>query len=47
MREAGIDGYFMNHSLHATVTTRLYDAHVDEASIMECTGHQSLTGAYI
>ena len=39
MREAGIDGYFTNHSLRVTATTRLYDAQVDEASIMERTGH--------
>ena len=44
MREAGIQGYFTNHSLRATATTRLYDAQVDEASIMERTGHRSLTG---
>ena len=42
MREAGIDGYFMNHSLRVTATTRLYDSQVDEASIMQRTGHQSV-----
>ena len=26
MREAGIDGYFTNHSLRVTATTRLYDS---------------------
>ena len=44
MREAGIDGYFTNHSLWVTATTRLYNAQVDEASIMERTGHRSLNG---
>ena len=44
MREAGIEGYFTNHSLRATATTRLYDAQVDEASIMERTGHRSVNG---
>ncbi len=42
MREAGIHGYFTNYSLRATATTRLYDAQIDEASIMERTGHRSL-----
>ena len=44
MRKAGIEGYFTNHFLQATATTRLYDAQVDEASIMERTGHQSVSG---
>ena len=35
MKNAGIPGYFTNHSLHATSTTRLYDAQVDEATIMK------------
>ena len=42
MREARIDGYFTNHSLRVTATTRLYDSQVDEASIMQRTGHQSV-----
>ena len=44
MREAGIDGYFTNHSLRVTATTRLYDSQIDEASIMQRTGHQSVEG---
>ena len=44
MKSAGIEGYFTNHSLRATVTTRLYEADVDEATIMERTGHQSVGG---
>ena len=44
MREAGIDGYFTNHSLRVTATTRLYDSQIDEASIMQRTGHRSVEG---
>ena len=44
MKSAGILGYFTNHSLRATATTRLYDALVDEATIMERTGHRSTDG---
>ena len=44
MREAKIDGYFTNHSLRSTCTTRLYDAQLDEASIMQRTGHRSVNG---
>ena len=38
MKAAGIPGYFTNHSLCATTTTWLYEAQVDEATIMERTG---------
>ena len=44
MRDAGIPGYFTNHSLRATATTRMYDAQLDEASIMQRTGHRSVNG---
>ena len=44
MKSASIPGYFTNHSLRATATTRLYDAQVDEATIMERTGHRSVKG---
>ena len=44
MKNACIPGYFINHSLRATATTRLYDGQVDEASIMERTGHRSVEG---
>ena len=44
-REAGIEGCFTtNHTLRATATTRLYDAQLDEASIMQHTGHRSVMG---
>ena len=44
MRSASIPGYFTNHSLRVTAATRLYDAEVDEATIMERTGHRSVEG---
>ena len=44
MRETGIGGYFTNHSLRVTATTRLYDSPVDEASIMQRTDYQSVEG---
>ena len=44
MREAKIDGHFTNHLLHSICTTRLYDAQLDEASIMQRTGHRSVNG---
>ena len=44
MRDAGIPGYFTNHSLRVTAATRLYDARVDESTIMQRTGHKSSQG---
>ncbi len=44
MKSAGIPGYFTNHSLPATATTRLYLNQVDEATIKERTGHRSTDG---
>ena len=44
MKNASIPGYFTNHSLRVTAATRLYDAQVDEATIMEKTGHRSVEG---
>ena len=44
MKSASIPGYFTNHSLRVTAATRLYDAQVDEATIMERTGHRSVEG---
>ena len=41
-KSAEVTGYKTNHSLHATATTRLYHAGVDEQLIMERTGHKSL-----
>ena len=43
-KSAGIPGYKTNHSLRATLTTRLYQSGVDEQLIMERTGHRSLEG---
>ena len=39
MRDAGIPGYLTNHSLRATATTRMYDAQLEEVSIMQGIGH--------
>jgi len=44
MRSASIPGYFTNHSLRVTAATRLYDAEVDEATMMDRTGHRSVEG---
>ncbi|XP_048239442.1 uncharacterized protein KIAA1958-like [Haliotis rufescens] len=41
-KQAGIEGYFTNHSLRATAATRLYDCGLDEQLIAERTGHRSL-----
>ena len=38
----GIEGYYTNHSLHATVTSRLYQSGVGEQLVIERTGHQSI-----
>ena len=40
---AGFNGFFSNHFLRATATTRLYLAGVDEQLIAEKTGHRSLS----
>ena len=39
---AGLPGYYTNHSLRSTAATKLYRKGVDEQIIMEITGHQSL-----
>ena len=44
MKAANIPGYFTNHSLRVTATTRMYDAQLDEATIMSRTGHRSVDG---
>ena len=44
LKEAGIAGYFTNHSLRATSETRLFDEGVDEQLIMARTGHCSSAG---
>ena len=43
-KEAGIVGYYTNHSLRATSATRLFNAGADEQLIMERTGHRSIDG---
>lgn len=40
MSDGGCDGFYTNHSLRATVATRLFDASVDEQLIMGVTGHR-------
>ena len=40
-KSVGMVGYYTNHSLRATTTTRLYQHDVDEQQIMERTGHRS------
>ena len=47
MKSASIPGYFTNHSLRVTAATQLYDPQVDEATIMERTGHRSVEGIRI
>ena len=44
MKAANIPGTFSNHSLRSTVTTRLFNARVDEQLIMSRTGHSSTAG---
>ncbi len=39
--EAGIQGKFTNHSLHATGVTHLFDANIPEKVIKEVSGHRS------
>ena len=41
MEEAGIEGFFTNHSLRRTGGTRLFQAGVERKIIKEATGHQS------
>ena len=41
-KQAGILGYFTNHSLRSTCATSLYRANIDEQLIQEVTGHHSL-----
>ena len=43
-QKAGILGYFINHSLHATAATQLFENHVDEQLIMQHTGHSTTSG---
>jgi len=43
-KEARLDGYFTNHSLKATIATRLFEAGVNEQLIMLRTGHSTTSG---
>ena len=43
-KEAGLDGYFTNHSLKATTATRLFEAGVDKQLIILRTGHLTTSG---
>ena len=40
-KDAGMVGYYTNHSLRATAATRMYDEGMDEQLISEKTGHSS------
>ena len=41
LKDAKLDGYFTNHSLRRSGTTRLFQAGVDRKVIKEFTGHSS------
>ena len=41
LKEARLDGYFTNHSLHRTCATRLFQAGQSEKVVKEITGHIS------
>ena len=41
-KEAGIEGYFSNHSLRSTAATCLYQGGMEEQVITEITGHRLL-----
>ena len=43
-KKANVTGYKTNHSLRATVASRLYHSGLDEQLIMERTGHRSIEG---
>ena len=42
MKDGKFEGHYTNHSLRATLATRLYEAGVDEQLIQESTGHRSV-----
>ena len=43
-QRSGIDGHKTNHSLCATLATRLHQGNVNEQIAMEMTGHRSAEG---
>ena len=47
IKEYNIKGYFTNHSLRASATAKMYDAQLDEATIMSRTEYRSVDGARI
>ena len=47
MERANIPGYYTNHSLRSSATTRLFNAHVDEQLIMTRMGHSSTGGVRV
>jgi len=42
MSEAGVEGYYTNHSLRATAVSRLFQNDVDDKLIKGVTGHRSV-----
>ena len=46
LKQAGVPGFFTNHSPRATSTIRMYEAQLDKASIIQCTGHRSVNGEH-
>ena len=44
LKSADLDGYFTNHSLRRTSTTRLFQAGIDRKLVKEFTGHYSDAG---
>ena len=40
--DAGLNGYYTNHSLRSTAATRMYQSNTPEQVIQEITGHRSL-----
>ena len=41
LKSCNLDGYFMNHSLHRTSATRLFQTGIDQKIVKEITGHAS------
>ena len=41
-KNAGMVGYYTNHSLRATAATRLHHHNIEDQQIMERTGHHSV-----
>ena len=41
-QNAGLPGFYTNHSLHSTTATKMYQNAIDEQLIQEVTGHRSI-----